>query len=101
MNRRKMVGAVVAMAAAAIFAASSIRADDAPKPAEKKVKCAGINECKGKGQCGSADGATSCSGTNECAGKGWVAVTAKECKAKKGTVIEDKKKGAETEKKAS
>ena len=57
-------------------------------PAEAKVKCAGINACKGKGACHGA--ANSCAGQNACKGKGWIEATAKECKDKKGTVIIDK-----------
>jgi hypothetical protein len=52
---------------------------------EAKVKCGGINSCKGKGACKGA--ANSCAGQNGCKGKGWVEATAKECKDKKGTVI--------------
>ena len=61
-------------------------ADDKTK--EAKVKCAGINSCKGKGGCASAS--NSCSGQNGCKGKGWIETTAKECKDKKGTVVADK-----------
>jgi hypothetical protein len=61
-------------------------ADDKTK--EAKVKCAGINGCKGKGACSSAS--NGCAGQNGCKGKGWVEVTAKECKDKKGTVVADK-----------
>ena len=52
----------------------------------KKVKCFGINSCKGKSECG-VDGAHSCSGANECKGKGWISVSAKECADKKGKVM--------------
>ena len=54
---------------------------------DAKVKCAGINSCKGKGACQGAS--NSCAGKNACKGKGWVEATAKECKDKKGTVITD------------
>lgn len=58
------------------------------KTKEAKVKCAGINACKGKGGCATATNA--CAGQNGCKGKGWIEVTAKECKDKKGTVVADK-----------
>jgi hypothetical protein len=61
-------------------------ADDKTK--EAKVKCSGINSCKGKGGCASAS--NGCSGQNGCKGKGWVEATAKECKDQKGTVVADK-----------
>lgn len=49
------------------------------------VECYGINECKGKGECGSAAAGTSCAGTNECKGKGWISLTAEDCKDKGGS----------------
>lgn len=52
----------------------------------KKVKCFGINTCKGKSEC-AVDGAHGCSGANECKGKGWINVSAKECSDKKGKVM--------------
>ncbi len=80
-----------ALAVAALLCSPAFAADKS-KPAPKKddkataqVKCAGINECKGKGACGGAT--TSCAGTNECKGKGWLLLSEKECKDKKGTVI--------------
>jgi len=75
-------GALVASAVAGLFAAAVpavVHAKDAGK-----VKCAGINDCKGKGSCKGAK--TSCKGMNECKGKGMVEVTEKECTTKKGTV---------------
>ncbi|RMG94622.1 MAG: DUF2282 domain-containing protein [Deltaproteobacteria bacterium] len=51
--------------------------------ADAKVKCVGINACKGQSQC---DMPThSCAGQNECKGKGWLLVTKSECDAKGGT----------------
>ncbi len=89
MNRRHLIGAVVAMAAASLVMANTVRAEDAPK--EKKVKCAGINSCKGKGACAAADGSHSCAGMNSCKGKGWVMASEKDCKEKGGTVVPEKK----------
>ena len=57
-------GAIVASAVAGLFAAATpavVHAKDTGK-----VKCSGINDCKGKG---------------------WVESSAKECKSKKGTVV--------------
>ncbi len=51
--------------------------------ADAKVKCVGINECKGQGQCDMPTHA--CAGQNECKGKGWIMVTKAECDAKGGT----------------
>jgi len=75
-------GAIVASAVAGFFATAMpavVHAKDTGK-----VKCSGINDCKGKGACKSAT--SSCKGMNDCKGKGWVEASDKECKAKKGTV---------------
>lgn len=96
MNRRQMFGAAVAMAAAGMLVANTSFAGDKPadKAPAKKVKCAGANECKGKGQCASADGKSSCAGKNDCKGKGWQMVeTEKGCTDAKGTVVKEEKKG--------
>ena len=79
-------GAIVASAVAGLFAAATpavVHAKDAGK-----VKCSGINDCKGKGACKSAT--SSCKGMNDCKGKGWVESSAKECTKKKGTVVTEK-----------
>jgi co-chaperonin GroES (HSP10) len=84
-----MNGKAIAMTVAGLLLAVGPRvanADDKTK--EAKVKCGGINSCKGKGGCAGAS--NSCSGQNGCKGKGWVETSAKECKDKKGTVIADK-----------
>lgn len=57
----------------------------APMTAEQ-VKCSGINECKGKGECGAAD--HSCKGQNECKGKGWVMASTEDCSGKGGSVVQ-------------
>ncbi|MDB4969913.1 MAG: hypothetical protein JWN44_5602 [Myxococcales bacterium] len=79
-------GALVASAVAGLFAAAApavVHAKDAGK-----VKCMGINDCKGKAECKSAT--SSCKGMNTCKGKGWVEASDKDCKAKKGTVVTEK-----------
>jgi uncharacterized membrane protein len=86
-----MNGKAIAMTVAGLILAVAPRvgvADDKAK--EAKVKCAGINACKGKAACASAT--NGCSGQNACKGKGWVEATEKECKAAKGTVVADKPK---------
>jgi len=77
------------MAVCGLMLAASPRlahADDKTK--EAKVKCQGINACKGKSSCATAN--NDCAGLNTCKGKGWLEVTAKECRAKKGTVLVEK-----------
>jgi len=85
MNRTTR-GALIALGVAALFTTGHAYADehgDAPK-SDAKVKCVGINECKGKGECAGAGNA--CGGMNECKGKGVVSTTAEECKQKGGKV---------------
>ena len=73
-------GALVAASVAGLFAAAAPIVASAGDDA--KVKCVGVNECKGKGSCKSAE--SSCKGMNECKGKGVTAMTEKDCKAKGG-----------------
>jgi hypothetical protein len=85
-------GKAIAMTVAGLLLAATpslAHADDKTK--EAKVKCAGINECKGKAAC--SGGGNTCAGQNSCKGKGWIEATAKECKDKKGTVVVDKDAG--------
>lgn len=75
-------GALLAAAVAGLFA-SALPAT--PAMAGGKVHCAGVNACKGKGGCHSADNA--CKGQNGCKGKGWMEMSEKDCKDKGGTVV--------------
>ena len=78
---------VLASAVASMFSAGAAlaQAKDA-KAADKDVKCAGVNDCKGKGGCSGAD--NSCAGKNGCKGKGWVkAKSADECTKKGGKIV--------------
>lgn len=81
-------GLAIAAAAAALFVSKAVSAGSHEGAAEaKKVKCEGVNECRGKGECG---GAThDCAGKNECKGKGWVEISAEECTAKGGKIKEN------------
>jgi hypothetical protein len=78
MNSRKLSGIALAAAAAIMFstvAATSAGADEA------KVKCQGVNSCKGQSACKSANNA--CKGQNSCKGKGFVQMTQAQCDAAK------------------
>jgi uncharacterized membrane protein len=79
--------AVMATAIAALFATLPAAADQpAQHKDDAKVKCAGINECKGKSACHGNGNA--CVGQNTCKGKGWIEVQSeKECKDKGGKVL--------------
>jgi hypothetical protein len=75
-------GALVAALAAGLLGAATPIAVSAGEPA--KVRCAGINSCKGKSACHGA--ANACAGQNSCKGKGWIEVSEKECKDKGGKI---------------
>lgn len=88
--KMNLKGIVFASAMASMFATAAFADDKAPKKdtkatADTEVNCGGVNECKGKGACGQDK--HGCAGQNECKGKGWIKLSAKECKAKGGTVV--------------
>lgn len=85
----KIRGIAIATAALGLMAGGAVVASAASAEGGE-VKCAGINSCKGKGECSAADGSHDCGGKNSCKGKGWVsAASAEECKKKGGTVLEE------------
>ena len=76
--------AVLAVAAAAIFVggvATQSMASEFGQEGGDKVKCEGVNSCKGQSECKTDH--SSCNGHNECAGKGWIEMSAEECDAAK------------------
>ena len=78
MNSRVLSGVALAAAAAVMFstvAASTASADEA------KVKCEGVNSCKGHSACKSAN--NSCKGQNSCKGKGFLEMTKADCEKAK------------------
>lgn len=81
MKTAKAGGVAIATAAALLFgtfAVSTASADEA------KVKCTGVNSCKGQSSCKSAR--NSCKGLNSCKGKGFVALSKADCAAAKAKV---------------
>lgn len=50
-----------------------------------KVKCLGVNECKGKSACHTES--HKCAGMNACKGKGWIEVPESECEDKGGKMM--------------
>ena len=74
--KKRQTGAAIATAAAVLFGtlgASAVQADEA------KIKCVGVNACKGQGACKSAKNA--CQGMNSCKGKGYLELTKAQCDA--------------------
>lgn len=78
---KKISGVALATVAAGMFATANVGSAVAD---EGKVHCTGINACKGKTDCKSAN--NECKGQNNCKGKGFKKTSAKECKEKGGTV---------------
>ncbi|MCA9523347.1 MAG: hypothetical protein KC609_20370 [Myxococcales bacterium] len=73
----------IATTAATLFASGLVATPTANAAA--KVKCSGINGCKGKSMCKTAKSA--CKGHNACKGQGWVLVSKEECTKKGGKVV--------------
>jgi len=74
--------AFTAAAVAALFLTGVAHAAYADEPAgDAKVKCEGVNSCKGHSDCKSAK--NSCKGQNGCSGQGFVSMTKAECDAAK------------------
>jgi hypothetical protein len=76
---KKFSSAALATAAAVLFSTAPLMTAHAAD--EAKVKCEGLNACKGKGACSSAKNA--CAGQNACKGAGYVLLPKAECDAAK------------------
>lgn len=78
MTSNKTVAYALAAAAAALFTTAPLTAGAAE---EAKVKCEGVNACKGQSACATAKNA--CAGQNACKGQGYLQLTQAECDAAK------------------
>ena len=78
----------LAMAVALLFISGEAVAHTDDKVAFSKVRCSGINSCKGQSFCATARNA--CAGQNACKGQGWLRVSREECTSKGGHVLPDK-----------
>lgn len=58
-----------------VLSAGNVHAED--------VNCAGVNACKGNGDCGGKG--NSCAGKNACKGTGWVKMSGEACQKVGGT----------------
>ena len=83
-----LTGAAIAAAAAGLFAMGQA----APVLAAEggKIKCEGVNSCKGKSDCSSAK--NSCQGQNSCKGQGFKEMTQEECDKAKAAMKSDTSK---------
>lgn len=87
---KKLSGMFLAAAAASLLLSGAVNAAD-PAPAvtaEATIKCAGVNECKGKTACKSAT--NDCKGQNSCKGKGFLSMSKADCTKNKGTELKEK-----------
>jgi uncharacterized membrane protein len=88
MTRSK--NAAIAAAVAGLFALGASHAFAAESEATgDKIKCEGVNSCKGHGSCKSAK--NECAGKNGCKGQSFTMLTPEECKAAQAKMSEPKK----------
>lgn len=83
MNKARLTGTVLALAAAAAFSLTPVAASAGAK--HHTVKCHGVNACKGHGACKTAK--NNCKGMNACKGQSYKMMSKKACKKAGGTVI--------------
>jgi uncharacterized membrane protein len=77
---KNITGTAIAIAAASLINLSAVHASDA----NQKVRCYGVNSCKGHGSCATAN--NQCAGQNSCRGKGIKDMTKAACEAAEGIV---------------
>lgn len=78
---KKLSGLALATAAAGMFLAVGAMSPTMVAAGEAKVKCEGVNACKGNSDCKTAN--SNCKGLNGCKGQGFQLLSKKECKAAK------------------
>ena len=74
-SRRKFTGAALASSVAGLFVSAPGQALAGSEG--DKVKCWGVNACKGKSDCKTPEG--NCKGTNSCKGHGYVEMSRETC----------------------
>jgi hypothetical protein len=80
----KFSGVALATAAAMLFSTAAVSTASA---ADAKVKCEGVNGCKGQSACHTAT--SSCQGQNSCKGKGFLMLSKTDCDAAKAKMKMD------------
>jgi uncharacterized membrane protein len=81
MKLSKKSGAKIAMTAAALVVSGTL-ATSAMAAGGTEGKCFGVNECKGHGDCKTAQ--NDCKNMNACKGQGFLSMTDTECAEKGG-----------------
>ena len=80
MRTHPLNGFSIALAAASLFAVVPLQAGSSGD----NVRCHGVNSCKGRGSCATAN--NQCAGQNTCKGKGVLEMSKAACDAAGGTV---------------
>ena len=75
MNKVKLTGTALAVAAAAMFTLAPVVASAG---SSSMMQCKGVNACKGMSSCKTAN--NSCKGKNSCKGQGFVSLSKTQCK---------------------
>lgn len=83
MDRKNKIASIIATAAAFAFVTAPITST-LVQAKGKKIFCYGVNSCKGKSDCSTAEAV--CKGENTCKGKGYLSMTAEQCKKAGGTI---------------
>jgi hypothetical protein len=89
MQTKKRSGTAIATAAALLFTAAMAGSSFAGEPA--KMRCDGVNACKGQSACKTAT--SGCSGQNACKATGYLELTKKDCKIAKANMKKAMKDG--------
>lgn len=82
MNSNAKKALLAAAVAGLVMTQHAVAADGGKTAEQAKVKCYGVNACKGQGGCGGAG--HGCAGKNACKGQGFIETTPEDCKAKGG-----------------
>jgi hypothetical protein len=85
-TRIRVSGALLAVAAAGIFSVGGAHTATAATESAK-VRCLGVNACKGKSECNTASARK---GRNACKGHGLLFLTREECQRRGGKIDERK-----------
>lgn len=86
MDKKKIAGVIATAAAVAFVTAPLTSTMTQAAHHHHKIKCYGVNSCKGKSACKTAK--SSCKGKNSCKGQGYLMKSEKHCKKLHGSTEE-------------